>query len=248
MFEKSSISDLNSVVKFFFDLTQGKKSTIAGHTYGQISCSLYYCLRLIVFVCCFLMLFGTITFIQLFNNLVPLVVCSISPIPQANTLALLSFAVLVVLHWSCHVNAVYFGCTAQLLLLFLFCKKGFCCCHCQAGVAYWCHCCHCCCFSSVPNQVFLRLILPLCLFIWILIYLYLFVALIACVPELHCFGIKLVGCPINMFSLFVCVASHVLLHSVLCSEHINTFCFFFFFFFAFWFSDAKNPGSEKKKT
>ena len=110
------------------------------------------CLRLTVFVCCFLMLFGTITFIQLFNNLVPLAICSVSQMPQVNALALLSFVVLIVLCWSCHVDAVYFGCTTQLLLLFLSCKKGFCCCHCQAGVAYWCHCCHCCCFSSVPNQ------------------------------------------------------------------------------------------------
>ena len=92
------------------------------------------------------------TFIQLFNNLVPLAICSVSQMPQVNALALLSFVVLIVLCWSCHVNAVYFGCTTQLLLLFLSCKKGLCCCHCQAGVAYWCHCCHCCCFSSVPNQ------------------------------------------------------------------------------------------------
>ena len=64
-------------------------------------------------------------------------------------------------------------------------------------------------------------------------------ALIACVPELHCLAFKLVGCPINLLSLFVCVASHVLLHSVLCSVYINTFCFFFFFFFAFCFQMLK---------
>ena len=50
---------------------------------------------------------------------------------------------------------------------------------------------------------------------------------------------KLVGCPINLLSLFVCVASHVLLHSVLCSVYINTFCFFLFFFFAFCFQMLK---------
>ena len=96
--------------------------------------------------------------------------------------------------------------------------------------------------------LFLRLMLSLSFYLNLYFVLFcLFVALIACVPELHCFGIKLVGCPINVLSLFVCVASHVLLHSVLCSVHINTFCFFSFLFFAFCFQKLKKPGSEKKK-
>ena len=134
------------------------------------------CLRLTVLVCCFLMLFGTITFIQLFNNLVPLAICSVSQMPQVNTLALLSFVVLIVLCWSCF-GAVYFG---------------------------WQHSC-CCCFCPVRKAfvvVVVKLALPINAIIVTVAVFFISVKSSCFVPEADTSTVFLL--PLSLF-IFICL-------------------------------------------
>ena len=150
------------------------------------------CLRLTVFVCCF-------------------AICLV-PLPSSSCL-ITWFLWLFVLSHKCH-KSTHWLCSALLCLLC--CADPAMLMQCTLVVQHSCCCCFCP-VRKAFVVVIVKLVLPVdvtivtiavfhqcqvkkfccwwwgwyfhCLFIWIFILFCLFVALIACVPELHCFGI-----------------------------------------------------------